>query len=125
MSVEKKKIRSSHPEVFLKKGHLEMSSKFTGDHPCRSVISCNFIEIVLRHECSSVNLLHIFRTPFPWNTSWWLLLENTDVLFFNEEFKNCSSIWMLHSHKNNNIIRNLHERCLRLMVNKQRQKLIL
>ena len=26
---------------------------------------CNFIEITLRHVCSPVNLLHIFRTPFP------------------------------------------------------------
>ena len=34
----------------------------------------NFIEIALRHGCSAVNLLHIFRTPFPRNTSEWLLL---------------------------------------------------
>ena len=26
---------------------------------------CNFIEIVLQHGFSPVNLLHIFRTPFP------------------------------------------------------------
>ena len=36
---------------------------------------CNFIEITHRHECSPVNLLHIFRTPFPKNTSRWLLLN--------------------------------------------------
>ena len=29
---------------------------------------CNFIEIVLRHGCSRINLLHIFRTPYPKNT---------------------------------------------------------
>ena len=34
----------------------------------------NFIEIALRHGCSPVNLLHIFRTPFPMNRSGWLLL---------------------------------------------------
>ena len=49
-----------------------------GEHPCRSVISinlhCNFIEITLRHVCSPVNLLYIFRTPFLKNTSGWLLL---------------------------------------------------
>ena len=28
----------------------------------------NFIEITLRHICYSVNLLHIFSTPFPKNT---------------------------------------------------------
>ena len=33
---------------------------------------CNFIEIALRHECSPVNLLHIFGTPFSKNTSGWL-----------------------------------------------------
>ena len=31
--------RSSHPEVFLEKGVLKIYSKFTGEHPCRSVIS--------------------------------------------------------------------------------------
>ena len=30
---------------------------------------CNFIEITLRHGCSPVNLLHIFRTPFLKNIS--------------------------------------------------------
>ena len=35
----------------------------------------NFIEIAYRHECSPVNLLHIFRTPFPKNNSGWLLLK--------------------------------------------------
>ena len=35
----------------------------------------NFIEILLRHECSRVYLLHIFRTPFPKNSSEWLLLK--------------------------------------------------
>ena len=34
----------------------------------------NFIEITLRHRCSRVNLLHIFRTPFLKNISGGLLL---------------------------------------------------
>ena len=34
----------------------------------------NFIEITLGHGCSPVNLLHIFRIPFPKNTSGRLLL---------------------------------------------------
>ena len=37
-------------------------------------VGCNFIETALRHERSPVNLLHIFRTPFPKNTSGWLRL---------------------------------------------------
>ena len=72
------RFRSSHPEVFLGKDVLKIYSKFTGEHPCQNVISinllCNFIEITLQHRCSSVNLLHIFRTPFLKNTSKWLLL---------------------------------------------------
>ena len=58
--------------MFLRKGVLKICSKYTGEHPCRSVIS-NFIEITLRHGCSPVNLLHTFRTPFSRNTSEWLL----------------------------------------------------
>ena len=37
-------------------------------------VLCNFIEIALRHGCSPVNLLHIFRTAFLKNTSGQLLL---------------------------------------------------
>ena len=36
---------------------------------------CNFVEIALRHGCFPVNLLHIFRTPFPKNFSRRLLLN--------------------------------------------------
>ena len=76
-------FRSSHPEVFLVKGALKISSKFTGEHPCRSVVlkklQSNFIEIPLPHGCCPVNLLHIFRTPFTTNTSVWLLLN---IFFF-------------------------------------------
>ena len=60
-------IRSSCSEVSLGKGVLKISSKFTGDHPYRSVISIKLLP----------NLLHIFRTPFPKNTSGWLLLINS------------------------------------------------
>ena len=70
--------RSSLSEVFLAKDVLKICRKFTGEHPCRSVISIkllyNFIEITLRHGCSPINLMHIFRTLFPRNTSGWLLL---------------------------------------------------
>ena len=71
--------RSSHPEVFLRKDVLKICSKFTGEHPCQSVISIklqsNFIEIALWHGCSSVNLLRIFRAPFSRKTSEWLFLN--------------------------------------------------
>ena len=55
------------PELFLENGVLKICSKFTGEHPCRSMISikliCNFIEITLRPARSPVNFLHIFRAP--------------------------------------------------------------
>ena len=60
--------RSSSQEVFLGRRVLNIFSKFTGEHPCRSLISTklpsNFIEIAFRHRCSPVNLLYIFRRPF-------------------------------------------------------------
>ena len=75
---------SSRPEVFLGRGVLKICSKFTGEHPCRNVISikllCKFTEIALRHGCSPVNLVYIFRTPFPRNTS-------GRLLFFLDEFR--------------------------------------
>ena len=77
--IELWRFRSSRPEVFLIKGVLKICSKFIGEHPCRSVISkrlqSNFVEVTLRHGCSPVNLLHIFRAPFLKNTSGRLLLE--------------------------------------------------
>ena len=72
-------FRSSPPEVFLGKGFLKIWSKFAGENPCKWMISikklCSFIEITLRHGYSPVNLLHIFRTPFPKNTHGGLLLS--------------------------------------------------
>ena len=70
-------FRSSHPEVFLGKGLLEICSKFTGEHLCQIAISIKLqsravaeqlFEIALRHGCSPVNLLifseHLFlRIP--------------------------------------------------------------
>ena len=47
-------FRSSHPEMFLRKGVLKICGKFTGEPPCRSAKY-------------PVNFLHIFRTPFPKN----------------------------------------------------------
>ena len=38
-------------------------------------LQSNFVEITLQHGCSPVNLLHIFRTLLPKNTSGGLLLK--------------------------------------------------
>ena len=87
--------RSSHSEVFLRKGILKIYSKFTGQHPYRSVISIklqsNFIEITLRYECSPANLLHFFGKTFLKNSSGRLLLQW--ILFqidFKHELNICS-----------------------------------
>ena len=59
------RVRSSPPGVFLEKGVLKICSKFTEEHPFRSVISMkllyNFIEISLLHGCSPVNMMDIFK----------------------------------------------------------------
>ena len=80
-------VISTSLQVILGKVVLKLCSKFTGGHPCRSVISisiCNSIEITLRHRCSPVNLLHIFRTPFSKNTYRELLLNGS-----------CTATWIL------------------------------
>ena len=69
--------RSSRQGVFLEKGVPKTCSKYTGERPCQSAISIklqrNFIAIELWHGRSPVNFIHIFRTPYPKNTSGWLL----------------------------------------------------
>ena len=63
----------------------------------------NFIEIALRHGCSSVNLLHIFRTPFLKNLSGRLLLDrfflNRISVYFHlfALFLQLHALWSLSS----------------------------
>ena len=67
------KTKSSHPEVFLGEGVLQIYTKFTGEHPCQSVISIkmqsNFIEITIRQWVFSCKICCLFseylflRTP--------------------------------------------------------------
>ena len=80
-------VKRSHPEVFLGKGVLKICSKFTGEHPCRNVIS-------IKLE-SNFNWNHIspwvffykfaayFRKPFLKNTSEWLFLISMFVFLFS------------------------------------------
>ena len=53
-------------------------------------VASNFIEIQLRHGCSPVNLLHIFRTPLTKNT----LLMMTFVL--SGEISFCLYFSLIH-----------------------------
>ena len=70
--------------MFFGKGVLKIYSKSTGEHPCWSATSIklqsNFNEITVRHGCSPVNLLHIFRIPFLKNTSGGILQPLNDNL---------------------------------------------
>ena len=68
-------FRSSPPEVFLGKGVLRICSKFTGEHPSRSVI---WIKLQWNHTSVwvfSCEFLAYFQTPFSKNTSRRLLLN--------------------------------------------------
>ena len=56
-----------------------MQNKFSGK-TCFRLMQSNFFEITLRHGCSPVNLLHIFRTLFLKNTSGQLLLFTSSCL---------------------------------------------
>ena len=100
-------FRSSHPEVFLKKGVLKMCIKFTGEQ-----LLCNFIEITLRQRCSPANLLHIFRTSFIKNTHGRLLLRivvDPKLYFkfrFDQKTKKCNKLIGLIRRLSINVPRN-------------------
>ena len=73
--------------------YWELPQKNINQHaPCsqKYALQSNFIEILLRHGCSPVNLLHIFRTPFS-NTSGRLLLQLVLILsyFSTVSLKTC------------------------------------
>ena len=61
-------FRSSPPEVFSKKGAVQIRRKPTGERPRRSAVStkppCNFIEITPTHGCAPEE-----STVNPQNTS--------------------------------------------------------
>ena len=72
----------------------------------------NFIEIILEHGCSPVNLLLIFRTPFHRNTSGELFLSIyifpqkfsmvwRKILLNVSKFLNCELIWKLNQFSTN------------------------
>ena len=51
------------------------------------------ISIILRHGCSPANLLHIFRTPSPKNTSGGLLLKISFSILLSEKIQGCRIIF--------------------------------
>ena len=55
-------------------------------------VNCDFIEIALRHAFYPVNLLHIFRKPFPRNTSGCLHLNFAMIPLFSDDFRDNKSL---------------------------------
>ena len=56
LAVNGLKYRSSHPEVLLEKGALKICSKFTEEHPCRSVTSIKLLCKLKSHFGKNVPL---------------------------------------------------------------------
>ena len=82
-SFQEPTFRRSHPEVFLGKGVLKICSKFTGDHPCRSVIS---IKLQSNHTSAwvfSCKLAAYFQNTFSYEHVWTaasLLCDGVDMI---------------------------------------------
>ena len=66
---------------------------------------CKKAKKTIKSSCKSYTI-HVSRKK--------KLLMNS---FFNAQFNYCPLIWMLQSRSNNNKIKHLHERCLRLIYN--------
>ena len=62
--------RSSHPEVFYKKGVLRNFMKFKGKHLCQGL----FFNKAAGLRCFPVNFVKFLRTPFLTEHLQWLLL---------------------------------------------------
>ena len=75
--------RTSHPEVFLEKGVLKICSKYTGEYPCRSVISIklqsNFIEITLPVWVFSCKFAVCFQNTFSQEHLWVAASVDTSI----------------------------------------------
>ena len=71
---------------FLKKVSYRVCQKSIAQKIWKYVQS-NFIKITLRHECSPVNLLHIFRASVFNNISGRLLLDQRLLVYSLLEFK--------------------------------------
>ena len=69
--------RSSHPEVFCKKGVLRNFAKFTGKHPCQGLFfnkvaglrPATLLKKRPWRRCFPVNFAKFLRTTFLQNTS--------------------------------------------------------
>ena len=77
-------VRSSHPELFCRKGVLRNFAKFTGKHLCQSLFfnkvaglrpkACMFIKKRLWHGYFHASFVEFLRIPSLIEQRWWLLL---------------------------------------------------
>ena len=79
-------FRSSHPEVFCKKGALKNFTKSIGKHLCQSLFfnkvaglrPATLLKKRLWHRCFPVSFVRFLWTPFLKEHLWWLLLQLED-----------------------------------------------
>ena len=102
-------VWSSRLKVFLRKGALKNMQQIYLRKPMPNLLSI-FIENTLRHGCSSVNLRHIFRTPFLKNTCGRLFLKSVirkmprkfqkifENVFFGKSVVNWKFWWICEVH---------------------------
>ena len=107
---EKKEIESSLILVQMYQNIYLKISKPKCFNPFSIKLLCSFLEIALWHACSPVNLLHIIRTPFPYNSPGGLL-PALRIIYIYIYIDNIRTV----SHKNYtlklDIIQNLSEFC--------------
>ena len=107
-------IVSTNDTTEIQIGDFEIKSSST-EKLLGVTIDCKLnFDSHVKHLCNKANkkLRALARvTPY-------ITLEKKKIImnsFFNAQFNHCPLIWMLHSRKNNNKIKHLDERCLRLI----------
>ena len=72
--------RSSPPEAFLEKGVLKLYSKFTGEHPCRSVISIKLLFKPFSKNTSGRLLLKVIKSFMKTKRKWGKCIRDNERL---------------------------------------------
>ena len=85
-------VRSSHSEVFCKKGVLTNFTEFTGKHEC--LRPTTLLKKRLWHRCFPVNFVKLLRTPLSTEHLRWLLLYFSSILL-SQSFVHVKSFLVL------------------------------
>ena len=84
-------FRSSHPEMFCKKGVLRNFAKFTGNVLCQSLIfnkvvsfrAATLLKEGLWHRCFLENFVTFLKTPFYYKALLVAASKTCDILYLN------------------------------------------